>query len=44
MSPEAADLIKKILNKDPKARLGAQDVEEIKNHKFFTSKGKRFSF
>ncbi len=42
MSPEAADLIKKMLNKEPKTRLGAQGVEEIKNHKFFTIKGKLF--
>ncbi len=40
MSPEAADLIKKMLSKEPKTRLGAQGVEEIKNHKFFTIKGK----
>jgi len=39
MSPEAHDLIQRLLDKDPKTRLGAHGAEEIKNHKFFTSKG-----
>ena len=40
MTPEAQDLIQRLLDKDPKTRLGAHGAEEIKNHKFFTSKGK----
>ena len=39
MSPEAHDLIQRLLDRDPKTRLGAHGAEEIKNHKFFTSKG-----
>lgn len=37
MSPEAQDLISKLLDKDPAYRLGAgdDDVEEIKRHPFF---------
>jgi len=40
MTPEAHDLIQRLLDRDPKTRLGAHGAEEIKNHKFFTSKGK----
>lgn len=35
ISPEAFDLIQKLLNPDIKARLGSKSVEEIKNHEFF---------
>ena len=35
MSPEAADLIKKLLVLDPDQRLGKNSVSEIKNHDFF---------
>jgi len=37
MSPEAIDLILKLLNRDAKLRLGAgpRDVEELKEHAFF---------
>lgn len=36
VSPEAKDLIRKLLNPDPNQRLGANDgAEEIKNHPFF---------
>lgn len=37
MSPEALDLIVKLLNRDPRKRLGAGpgDAEEIKAHSFF---------
>ncbi|KAH0788551.1 AGC family protein kinase [Histomonas meleagridis] len=37
MSPEAVDLCKKLLQKDPKKRLGSGplDAEEIKRHSFF---------
>lgn len=37
MSPEALDLIVKLLNRDPRKRLGAGagDAEEIKGHAFF---------
>lgn len=35
MSPEAHDLIDKLLNLDYKSRLGHKDVNEIKNHIFF---------
>jgi len=35
ISPEAADLIQKLLNPDSNQRLGAHGVEEIKNHPFF---------
>lgn len=38
ISPEAYDLINKLLNPDPSKRLGANGTEEIKNHKFFTAK------
>jgi len=40
MTPEAHDLISRLLDRDPKTRLGARGAEEIKSHKFFTSKGK----
>ena len=35
VSPEAADLIQKLLTLDHTKRLGTSGVEEIKNHKFF---------
>ncbi|KAL4451046.1 hypothetical protein ABPG74_021368 [Tetrahymena malaccensis] len=35
MTPEAQDLIKKLLNPDYKKRLGANGSQEIKQHKFF---------
>ena len=35
MTPEAADLIKKLLNLDPEKRLGSKGVDEIKTHDFF---------
>ncbi|KXJ25800.1 ribosomal protein S6 kinase alpha-5 [Exaiptasia diaphana] len=35
ISIEAIDLIKKLLQKDPKARLGAKGAHEIKKHVFF---------
>lgn len=35
MSPEAADLIKKLLVLDPAQRLGANGADEIKRHPFF---------
>ena len=35
MSPEAQDLITKLLIQDPTKRLGAKGVEEIKSHPFF---------
>lgn len=37
MSPEAADLIKKLLNPDHLQRLGANDAKEVKEHPFFKS-------
>ena len=38
LSDDAKDLIKKLLEKDPKKRLGYQNgIEEIKNHPFFAS-------
>ncbi|KAL4490881.1 hypothetical protein ABPG72_008617 [Tetrahymena utriculariae] len=36
MTPEAQDLIKKLLNHDYKKRLGANGSQEIKQHKFFS--------
>lgn len=39
MSPEAADLIKNLLEPDPRKRLGVRGAGEIKQHRFF--KGKR---
>mmetsp|Transcript_23354 Transcript_23354/g.23287 ORF Transcript_23354/g.23287 Transcript_23354/m.23287 type:complete len:162 (+) Transcript_23354:1746-2231(+) len=35
ISPEAKSLLKKLLHKDPKQRLGVKDKEDIKNHHFF---------
>jgi len=35
LSPDAIDLIKKLLQKDPKVRLGAKGAHEIKRHPFF---------
>jgi serine/threonine protein kinase len=35
MTPEAQDLIMKLLIKDPKKRLGYNGAQEIKEHKFF---------
>ena len=35
MTPEAKDLIDKLLELDRKKRLGTKGVEEIKNHPFF---------
>lgn len=35
-SPEACDLISKLLIHDPKERLGANGAEEVKSHPFFT--------
>ena len=37
LTPEAQDLIDKLLTVDPKRRLGSLSVEEIKNHPFFTA-------
>ena len=34
---EAKDLIRKLLEVDPKERLGAQGVDQIKSHSFFAS-------
>lgn len=39
MSPEARDFIERLLNKDPKERLGAKGAQELKDHAFF--KGER---
>jgi len=38
MSPEACDLIKKLLVIDPKQRLGDKGADEIKAHPFFKGK------
>lgn len=35
MTPQAADLIKRLLTLDPEKRLGSKSVDEIKNHMFF---------
>ena len=35
MTPEAKDLINKLLELDPKKRLGSNGINEIKDHKFF---------
>lgn len=37
ISPEAKDLIDKLIKRDPKSRLGYNGVEEIKGHIFFKS-------
>ena len=42
MSPEAADLIKKLLEPDPAKRLGANSASEIKEHPFFKGKNNEF--
>lgn len=36
-SPELTDLLKKLLESDPKKRLGANGIEEIMNHPWFAS-------
>ncbi len=35
LSPQAIDLIKRLLDDDPMKRLGSQGTEEVKNHAFF---------
>ena len=35
ISPQAKDLLQKLLNKNPKKRLGVNDKNEIKRHPFF---------
>ena len=35
MTPEAKDLIQKLLVLQPEKRLGFQNIKEIKEHKFF---------
>ena len=35
MSPESEDLIKKLIEPDPKLRLGKNGMEEITSHPFF---------
>lgn len=35
MSPEAHDFIEKLLDMNPKTRLGAKSIEEVKSHPFF---------
>lgn len=35
MTPEAKDLIERLLTMDPKKRLGANGVQEIKDHPWF---------
>lgn len=35
MSPEAHDLIERLLDMNPKTRLGSKGIEEVKNHPFF---------
>lgn len=37
LSPDAQDLITRLLNRDPARRLGARGVEELKTHPFFAS-------
>ena len=37
ISPQAKDLLLKLLNKNPKQRLGVNDKNEIKRHPFFKS-------
>jgi serine/threonine kinase 38 len=36
MSPEAQDLINKLLDLNPKNRIGSKGIQEIKDHGFFT--------
>lgn len=35
--PDAADLLRGLLNRDPKKRLGAEGAQEIQEHKWFSS-------
>jgi hypothetical protein len=35
MSPEAHDFIEKLLDMNPKTRLGSRSIDEIKEHPFF---------
>lgn len=35
VSPEAADLLRKLLVRDPAQRLGAESIQQIKSHPFF---------
>ena len=35
MSPEAVDLLRGLLEKDPSIRLGGDDIKEIRDHAFF---------
>lgn len=35
LSPNARDLLEKLLTKDPNQRLGTKSVDDIKNHEFF---------
>jgi serine/threonine protein kinase len=35
MTPEAHDLIERLLDINPKTRLGAKSIDELKNHNFF---------
>lgn len=37
MSPEAEDLIKKLMDPNPLTRLGVNGVEEIQSHPFFNN-------
>lgn len=41
MSPEAEDLIKKLLILDPEKRLGRHSINDIKNHPFFRGENKK---
>lgn len=38
ISPEAYDLIEKLLDPNPKTRLGSNGAEEVKQHPFFQGK------
>ena len=38
LTPEAQDLIRKLLDADPKKRLGLNGAKEIQNHRFFRGK------
>lgn len=33
--PDAQDLVKKVFQEDPSLRLGARNLEDVKNHAFF---------